>query len=154
MRFRDSIRRGDISKSRYVRRNSYNLSATEMHHIHSVCRGWTQHSVGLGSHDHQLRAIISQTKQRTALLTATPFKKNKNMLITSPGVPSTNCVTKPDDIIENGARKPALHNVARRRSSGTHTPPRRLRHFATTRSDSRPARGAPTDGGLVSDCAP
>jgi hypothetical protein len=43
-----------------------------------------------------------------------------------------------------GVMTPAANRAARRRSSGTHLPRRRLRHLMITWSEIRPATAAPT----------
>ena len=80
--------------------------------------------------------------------TPSPFTKSSTRLSARPTLPGTYCVTRPAQRIEHGTMTaaPAMH--ARRRSSGTQVPPRRLRHWTTIRSEMRPEMGAPTAGAL------
>lgn len=63
---------------------------------------------------------------------------------TKPKVPSTYAFVTPNKAVDSGIKQTAPNTVALRRSSGTHIPPRFLRHFLTIRSETRPASGAPT----------
>ena len=76
--------------------------------------------------------------------TPRPFTKRQSKLSTMPGLPSMNCVVRPEQSTDNGTRKKAGRSVARSLSSGTHSPPRSLRRFTTIWSEIRPAIGAPT----------
>lgn len=76
--------------------------------------------------------------------TPIPFMNSQTRLSTIPSVPGTNCVVKPERSTDIGTNRPAPHRLARRRSSGIQTPPRRFRHVTTTLSERRPASGAPT----------
>lgn len=78
------------------------------------------------------------------MLTPTPFMKKDAIFKTRPSGPGIKVVTKPQITSDIGTQKAAPNVAARRRSSGTHSPLRLLRHFTTMLSDRAPAIGEPT----------
>jgi hypothetical protein len=77
-------------------------------------------------------------------LTPIPLTKRQARHNTKPKVPSTYAFATPNKAVDSGIKQTAPNTVALRRSSGTHIPPRFLRHFLTIRSETCPASGAPT----------
>lgn len=80
------------------------------------------------------------------IATPTPLSHRHTKFSNIGAVPDQNWVRKPDTSTEPGARMRALMSVERRRSSGTHLPPRRLRSATMNLSESRPAYEEPTRG--------
>ena len=89
-------------------------------------------------------AHITPRDESGKRLTPTPLKKRQTRVITRPTFPSTYAVVKPARVTEIGIRTSPPSHTARRRSSGTHTPLRFSFACLTTRSERRPAIGAPT----------
>lgn len=78
--------------------------------------------------------------------TPTPFRnRQKKLRIIMAVLSSQYCVITPEPMIDSGAKTIPPKVVALRRSSGHHTPPRRLRHETTIWSESLPAEVEPTN---------
>ena len=74
-----------------------------------------------------------------------PFRNRQTSIRHIPGSPGTYFIARPATRVDTGTQKAAPHVAARRRSSGTQTPPRRSRHTMIALSAKRPDSGAPTE---------
>lgn len=117
----------------------HQLSTLITHNIYVVCGYRGQHQIHLHSDQINL-SLISSKETRTPM----PFIKKDTRFNVSPSGPGTKVVTRPHITSDTGIKTAAPIIAARKRSSGTHSPLRRLRHFTTTWSEKCPDIGAPT----------
>ncbi len=120
------------------------LCTTMMQNIDKICIRGVEYHGNLDEENHAISKRLGYMSVEEHARTPIPLSTKHIALIMMESFPFVNCVAIPDTRTEHGASMMPPRRVARRRSSGTHTPPLRLRSETISLSEYLPAKFDPT----------